>query len=250
MTRTPAPTAAAIPARELLPDLVLRPVREGQAFEAAVEQLASAIRLGIYAKGEALPPERELAARLGMARATLRDAIAALREMGLVETRRGRAGGTFVLYDGTDAAAAVTLPTHDQIEDALAFRRVVEPGTAHLAAGRALDAQDRNYLVTCLKAVSDPANDRGAHRIADAQFHLAIAGVSGSPSLLAAVRQSQDSVHILLATIPVLSRNIEHSHSDHRALVDAVLSGRPDLARRIAEEHCDRTAALLRGLLP
>ena len=50
-----------------LPDAVLRPVREGNAFESTVEHLATAIRLGVFAAGERLPPERELAERLGSA---------------------------------------------------------------------------------------------------------------------------------------------------------------------------------------
>ncbi|MGZ4473112.1 MAG: FadR/GntR family transcriptional regulator, partial [Nocardioidaceae bacterium] len=62
-----------------LSEAVLRPVRGHHAFEACVEQLATAIRLGVYPPGMSLPPERDLADRLGVARATLREAIAALR---------------------------------------------------------------------------------------------------------------------------------------------------------------------------
>src|SRR5689334_21122128 len=67
-------------------------------FMHAVEQLARAIRLGVLADGEQLPRERELAERLGIGRNTLREAIAARRESGLVTTRRGRGGGTRVTY--------------------------------------------------------------------------------------------------------------------------------------------------------
>src|SRR5439155_8885032 len=75
---------------------VWRPVRGGNAFEITVERLAQAIRLGVVPRGERLPPERELAERLQVSRVTLREAIGALREAGLLESRRGRAGGTFV----------------------------------------------------------------------------------------------------------------------------------------------------------
>ncbi|MGL5811398.1 MAG: FadR/GntR family transcriptional regulator, partial [Nocardioides sp.] len=79
-----------------LSDAVLRPVRGHHAFEACVERLGTAIRLGVFPPGSSLPTERELADRLGVSRATLREAMAALREAGLVETRRGRTGGTVV----------------------------------------------------------------------------------------------------------------------------------------------------------
>ena len=82
-----------------LPDAVLRPA-VGNVFETTVEQLATAIRLGVFVVGEQLPAERELAERLGVSRNTLREAIAALRDSGLVETRRGRSGGTVVTDAG------------------------------------------------------------------------------------------------------------------------------------------------------
>jgi GntR family transcriptional repressor for pyruvate dehydrogenase complex len=65
-------------ARSALPNAVLRPVRDRNAFEATVEQLASAVRLGALVDGSRLPPERELSSRLGVSRATLREAIADL----------------------------------------------------------------------------------------------------------------------------------------------------------------------------
>src|SRR5437867_1502559 len=49
-----------------LPQAVLRPVRGHHAFEACVEQLATAIRLGVYPRGSQLPAERELAEQLGV----------------------------------------------------------------------------------------------------------------------------------------------------------------------------------------
>ncbi|WP_424231734.1 FadR/GntR family transcriptional regulator, partial [Actinophytocola sp.] len=75
---------------------LFRPVRTRNAFEETVERLLQAIRLGVAGPGERLPSERELAARLGVSRVTLRDAIRAIADAGYVESRRGRYGGTFV----------------------------------------------------------------------------------------------------------------------------------------------------------
>ena len=60
-----------------LQDSVLRPLSGHHAFEACVEQLGTAIRLGVYPRGSVLPAERDLATRLGVSRATLREAMAA-----------------------------------------------------------------------------------------------------------------------------------------------------------------------------
>ena len=88
---------AALPEHDLT-EAVLRPVRGHHAFEACVEQLAASIRLGVYPLGSTLPPERDLATRLNVSRATLREAMAALRQAGLVETTRGRGGGSVGLW--------------------------------------------------------------------------------------------------------------------------------------------------------
>src|SRR4051812_48031168 len=77
---------------------LLRPVRAGNAFEETVERLLQAIKLGMVAYGEKLPPERELAAQLGISRVTLREAIRALQDAGYLDVRRGRYGGAFVVY--------------------------------------------------------------------------------------------------------------------------------------------------------
>ena len=76
-----------------------------------------------------------------------------------------------------------------------------------------------------------------------------VAGMAGSELLLSAVVDVQLRVGELLAAIPVLRRNIDHSDSQHAAVVEAVLAGDPERARRAMEEHCDGTSALLRGFL-
>ncbi|MFG2036855.1 FadR/GntR family transcriptional regulator [Dactylosporangium sp. NPDC048998] len=232
-----------------------RPVRGGNAFEITVARLAQAIRLGLVSVGERLPPERELAERLQVSRVTLREAIAALREAGFLESRRGRSGGTFVVrasgeaVDGAHAldAAALAREMGDALHDALDFRRVLEPGAAALAATRALSAADRAHLVACLAGAR--TRDPLTRRVNDSRLHLAIAAASGSTSVAASIADVQLRLDRLLASIPVLRRNLDHSDAQHERVVEAILAGDPVVARSEMEEHCDGTAALLRGLL-
>lgn len=234
-----------------LPQAVLRPVRGHHAFEACVEQLATAIRLGVYPHGSLLPSERELAGRLGVSRATLREAIAALRAAGLVETTRGRGGGTVVQRRPArrkSAARAAIKGRHADLLDSLRFRSVVEPGAAALAAQNDLDAGTRRMLEEALAAVSAaPAGQE--HRQCDSRLHLAIAAASASPRTMAAVTQVQAELDEMLQAIPVLSPNIAHSTAQHEAIVKAILAGDGRKAARVMTEHCEDTAALLRGLL-
>ncbi|MCL6538499.1 MAG: GntR family transcriptional regulator [Acidothermus sp.] len=234
-----------------LADVVLRPVRDRNTFESTVEQLANALRLGVYATGERLPSERELAARLRVSRATLREAIGALRDAGMVEVRRGRGGGTVVTYAGAPAGrgGAQSLRRRGpELRDALDFRAVVEPGAAWLAARRDLSAEQRAALTAARQAVEN-APDAASHRMADSRLHLTIATLSGSRMLVDAVTQAQILLHEMLTSIPVLQRNIAHSHAQHARIVAAILAGDAATARQVMEEHCEATSALLRGLL-
>jgi GntR family transcriptional repressor for pyruvate dehydrogenase complex len=235
-----------------LPEAVLRPVRAHHAFESCVGQLATAIRLGVYPRGSALPAERELADRLQVSRATLREAMVALRQAGLVETTRGRGGGTVVtLKPSTPSARAVAridATRRTDWLDALDFRRIVEPGAAALAAARPLDGV---RLAQLERAHADVASARkpAEHRQADSRFHLTVAALTESPRVVEAVTSVQATLHEMLMAIPVLGTNIAHSDRQHASLVRAIKAGTPERARRVMEEHCDDTAALLRGLV-
>ena len=236
-----------------LPEAVLRPVRGHHAFEACVEQLATAIRLGVYPRGSALPAERDLAERLQVSRATLREAMAALRQAGLVETTRGRGGGTVVTLEARPAGrpgpprGSRAARRQDWL-DALDFRRIVEPGAAALAASRQLDDERLAQLEQAHAEVAT-ASKPAEHRQADSRFHLTVASLTDSPRTVEAVTSVQSTLHEMLLAIPVLGTNIAHSDRQHARLVRAIVAGKPDLARRVMEEHCDDTAALLRGLV-
>ncbi|EFG65527.1 FadR/GntR family transcriptional regulator, partial [Streptomyces sp. SPB074] len=126
---------------------VLRPVRGGNGFEEALEQILQVLRLGLVAPGERLPPERELAERLRVSRATLREVLAVLHAEGLAESRRGRYGGTFVRARPRPPRRAGV-----DLEDVLAHREVLETGAAELCARRAADPEHGPALRAWLSA--------------------------------------------------------------------------------------------------
>jgi DNA-binding FadR family transcriptional regulator len=229
---------------------VFSPVPVRNAFEVTVDRLASAIKLGVLVAGEQLPSERDLAEVFGVSRVTLREAIKALREVGLVQSRRGRGGGTFVC---TPPALRRRGPRQigrsmgDTLQDALDMRRVVEPGAAELAAMRTLTGEDRAALNECLVEATGAAEKQ--RRLADSRLHMAIAAAAGSPTVAAAVAGVQLRLDEMLRAIPVLAANIAHSDRQHAQIVAAVLGGDPDAARTSMAEHVDGTAALLHGLL-
>ncbi|MEU2063579.1 FCD domain-containing protein [Streptomyces sp. NPDC013455] len=228
---------------------VLRPVRAGNGFEEALEQILQVVRLGLVPGGERLPAERDLAERLGISRVTLREVLKVLQDQGLVEARRGRYGGTFVL-PRPDAGGEVELRrriAEVDIEDVLRFREVLEVGAAGLCAAHGLTEEQAGRLREALERTHEaPLAD---YRRADTLLHLTLAELCGSPSLTAQYAAVRATVNDLLDCIPLLVRNLEHSQRQHTALVEAVLDGDADGAREMMREHCAGTAALLRGFL-
>ncbi|NQX06253.1 FadR family transcriptional regulator [Rathayibacter sp. VKM Ac-2856] len=248
----PAPSGAEATLRRLVPpasaeEAVLRRVRTGNAFEETVQRLMQTVKLGLVAPGDRLAAERELAARLGVGRDTLREAIASLVEAGYLVVRRGRYGGTFVVEDLPPVPTGRRGFDRAEIDDVVGLREILEVGAARLAAGADLTAADREQLFQALADVEEATPED--YRRLDSRLHLAIAELAGVPSLLPLVVESRMRVNALLDDIPLLPRNIAHADEQHREIVTAILTGRAAEAARLMTEHVHASAALLRAFL-
>ncbi|MDA8323053.1 MAG: FCD domain-containing protein [Actinomycetota bacterium] len=251
---------------------ILRPVRTGNAFEETVERLLTVIKLGLVARGDRFPAERELASLLGISRLTLREAIRELSQAGYVESRRGRFGGTFCVYTppapSVTEVARVAMRDGDRLADALIFRYAVETGAADLLAQRFTEAglpgqarggeacpgpacpAETAPRAVLLRRLADVSGATPAdYRRLDTLFHLSIAELTGSRLLAEAAADARLRLNDLLNAIPVLKPNIAHAASQHVAIVDAILAGDAEAARRAVAEHLAGTGALLRGFL-
>ncbi|WP_424184609.1 FadR/GntR family transcriptional regulator [Actinokineospora sp. G85] len=235
------------PPSDPLATAFFRPVRTGNAFEETVERVLQAIRLGVAPPGARLPAERDLAARLGVSRVTLREALRALQEAGFVESRRGRYGGTFVRAAPHPPPPPPVADLAAELTDVLTLRAVLEPGAAEQAAARALPPRVRRHLRATLDdcAAATPAD----YRRRDSRLHLAVAEATGAASVTAAVADARTRLNALLAAIPLLPPNIDHSNHQHTTVITAILDGDPPAARMAMTEHLAGTAALLRGFL-
>ena len=237
---------------DLVSNALFRPVRSGNAFEDTVARLLQTIRLGIVAPGEALPAERDLAAKFSVSRDTVREAIRELADAGYLVSRRGRYGGTFVsdrLPSPSDVGEGLApeRPTADEIEDVLGLREILELGAARAAAQRSLSAAERATLWTRMKeTAAAPVDD---YRRLDSRLHLTIGELVATPSLVSLLADNRTRVNELLDRIPLLATNIAHSNEQHEAIVVAVLTGDPERAATAMAEHLEGSAALLRAFL-
>jgi DNA-binding FadR family transcriptional regulator len=230
------------------PEAVFAPVRSHTAFEETVDRLGTAIALGLLAPGSRLPAERELCARLGISRSTLRQALTALAQSGHVFATRGRAGGTFV----SDPLP----PSHPPSPEMLARwreicdeRLTVEVGVAMLAAERA-DATALETLETLSTALDDVLEDFAAYRQADVRLHVCLAEATDSAPLVGAMTDVQGAMTDLLAHIAHPPEVLASSNAQHRRLLAAIRERDATRAVAVMAEHLHGTEHVLAGLLP
>jgi GntR family transcriptional repressor for pyruvate dehydrogenase complex len=227
---------------------VFDPVQTATTLEETVERLGTAIRLGLLGPGDRLPPERDLADQLGIARSTLRQALTSLTESGHLIALRGRGGGTFVSQAPPLAESSRADLQGGHWRELLDYRIAIEVGAGVLAAERAApeDLARLTAHVDAMRAVEDFST----YRRADVFFHLGIAEAARSARLLAAMTEVQGQMSELIAHIahpaPVLAR----SNEQHAELVAALERRDGVAAAQILREHLKGTEQVLAGLMP
>src|SRR3954449_2138124 len=228
---------------------LFKPVQPPTAFEQTVERLATAIKLGFLPPGGQLPPERELARQLEISRTTLRQALTALTQSGLVTTSRGRRGGTFV-------ADPLPLPqrprrvfTEEELRAFLDHRLAIETGVAIRAAERA-DPADLEALVALTDEMDDEDNDFESYRQADLRFHMGLAEAAHSPRLLEEMAEVQSELDEVIELVPHPQEVLQRSNDQHRALIALLRKGDADNAAKAIREHVEGTEYFLAGMLP
>jgi len=211
------------------------------------QRIGRAIRLGLMVDGERLPPEAQLAEQLGIATVTLREAWAILRERGLVVTRRGRAGGTFVRLPHATEPDALSarlrrFSTQD-IRELGDHRRAIWAMVAELAAVRSLpdEVDDLHRQVERLRT----AGTASERRRADTQFTIQLASAAQSSRL------TREALSLLAEAGDLLWLGLSDAeHTDavrsRSRLVAAVARRQPRPARGAAQRQvADETRRLL-----
>ena len=164
-------------------------VRATRTFEAAIEHLTEAIERAGLRTGDRLPNEGALAEQLGISKPTLRQALRVLELSGLVEVRRGKSGGIFVV---TDLVPSVAIFTAVKLEeeaavDVLRARRVLERAVVHEAM-RTATAADMSELQRTIDLLERHLGERPSVMRADAMFHRALVRACRNETIQAAMR--------------------------------------------------------------
>jgi GntR family transcriptional repressor for pyruvate dehydrogenase complex len=213
----------------------LRPLAKPRLYEQVIASLRDHVVAAGLATGDRLPPERELATRLGISRTSVRLAIVALEVQGLVEVRHG--GGVYLLRDRLEPEPIDTLlARRRRLPGVLEARDAMETKLAELAALRRTDA-DLAAIRTALTAMRDAVarGERGEHE--DRDFHAAVTAAAHSPVLgefmAELAEQIAESRHESL-TQP---GRPEQSLRQHSTVADAIAAGDAAEAASAMHEH-------------
>ncbi len=212
-----------------------RPVLRSRLYEQVADQISTWITENGLLPGDRLPPERELAQRLGVSRATLSQALVALEVIGVVVVRHG--DGTVLTERARTGPVIDAIRAHaDRLPEIIEARDALESKLAALAAVRRTDA-DLAAIRAALEEMERDIEAGGRGVDADEQFHGAITAAARSDLLT----QMMVAIHDLIRETRLESLSQpgrpRESLAGHRKVADAIAAGDPDAATQAMHEH-------------
>ena len=248
LVRRPTPQAVPVTARSAtMPTAMLRPVGKQRVAEEIIDQLRGLILKGAYAPGDKLPPERKLAEELGVNRASLREAIKSLEQMGLVKTRQG--DGTRVL--DFMQTAGVELVSHllpsdgkpnlDVLADVLDFRRFFGREVARQAAHKASPEELRRLEEIADRAADPDLDPEGLLKL-DFEFYVEITRAAKNRVFQLLINTIRSAVLSYSAVFAAFNPPPVQVRKHHRELLKALQARDADKAAAIADAHLKKGA--------
>ncbi|NEB81559.1 FadR family transcriptional regulator [Streptomyces sp. SID14478] len=217
-------------------------------YEQVLDRLRAYVAEGGLRAGDRLPTERDLAARLGVSRASVKQAIVVLEVQGLVEARHG--GGTYLMRDRLDGALVEPVERlvarKKRLPDVLEAREALETKLAELAAERRTEA-DLSALRAALDRMAEEIAEGGLGVEGDRLFHAAVTAAAHSALLAAFMREIDEPIAESRNESLRQPRRPGRSLAQHRAILDAIEAGQGRGAAAAMRRHV-RSVAKVRLL--
>ena len=218
----------------------IKPIAAPRLYQRVAETIAGLIDAGEFGVGDRLPAERDLARKLGVSRASLREALSALELEGYVEIRVGSGVYVRARRRRSRKPGLRLTPPEASPFDTLRARRLIEPETAALAARHASAEQ----IVAIEQAFVRLADDMRASKSrseGDRLFHTRIAEAAGNSALAEIVRHLWAAWHqplnARLEALFVTMRRRRDNIGEHRRILDAIRARDPAAARAAMRRH-------------
>ncbi|MGQ2912768.1 FadR/GntR family transcriptional regulator [Aeromicrobium sp.] len=224
----------------------LRPVARPRLYEQVAEQIATWVADNGLGAGDRLPPERDLATRLGVSRATVSQALVALEVVGAVTVRHGD-GAILTGGSGVRRITEAIREHAQRLPDVIDARDALETKIAALAAQRRTDA-DADAIDAALDGMEADIDAGGRGVSGDEQFHAAV--TAAAHSTLLARMMAEISELVLETRIESLGQpgRPRDSLAAHRRIAAAIRAGDADEAARAMHDHVEQVSdvAILR----
>jgi GntR family transcriptional repressor for pyruvate dehydrogenase complex len=213
-------------------------VRKVRRYEQVADQIRKLVSDGTLRPGDLLPPERELAAKLGVGRSSIRDAVRTLEVMGILEPRQGH--GTVVRDLSTDALvvplASVLTRKREMVQELLDVRRIIEPGLAARAAKNA-SAEEIANMVEILRR-HEAKLRRGEQAVdEDDEFHYAIALAARNSVVLRVLDVLMDLLRESRSRSLQVPGRPRRSFDGHRRILRAIQRRDEEAAETAVKKH-------------
>ena len=229
----------------------IAPIVRQPVAEQVARQLLALVQSGNLKPGQQLPPERELAATLGVSRPSLREALRALSLLGVLRIRQG--GGVYVSSLDPESLLA---PLHffislnaRNVEDLFEARLVIESEITRIAAEK-ISPENLAILKECVEFESNELDDEDKFIESDVKFHKVLFETVDNSFL----QQFATSLHILGKASREITGHIpgvvEQSLDDHKHILQAIEAGDGDAAAAAMRQHLSnvRDAFRSRGI--
>jgi len=223
--------------------------------EWVLSDLRRQIEEGVLVPGQKLASVVELSARYGVGRSTVREALSALKAMGMLDIRQG--GGTFVRASRPANAAVHPgaaepeswVARAQSLRHILDVRRILETGCAALAASRRTD-EDLAQLAETLAVMERSLDDERASEQADIRFHQQIAAAARNPVLADWMSSLSLQLHESMRDTRALwfyaeRADAERLLAEHRSIYEAIAARQPQLASERMTAHIDKVEQVL-----
>ena len=219
-----------------------------RAWQVVLDAVELELLEGRLSPGDHLPPERTLAADLGVGRSSVREALRVLEVLGLIRTAVGSgpsAGAIIVARPGGGMSALMRLQVAAQgfaVADVVKTRLVLEGSiVTDLAEACRTSSPDLTSSEQILTVMQNQALTEAEFLALDAQFHLSLAEASGNQVITATMAGLRSAIEGYaragaagLASWPATSARLM---LEHRGILTAIVAGQADAARLAVQAH-------------
>lgn len=221
---------------------MFKPIKQKRVYEEIVEQIRRLVAEGSLKPGDRLISERELAERLQVSRASIREAFSALDMLGVLESKPGE--GTFIREVPQDniikPLALIFMFYNDNNLEVLEVRTILEVESASLASRRGT-AEDMEKIKACLDMMEQDLLSGSVGELSDAQFHLAIAEAADNKVLVRLMNTVSDliveAMRYSRQRLFQVQGNREKLFAQHKKICEAILARDSQGARQAMQDH-------------